>query len=876
MGFMALQTGDKLGPYEVLSAIGAGGMGEVYRARDPRLGRDVAIKISKERFNERFEREARAVAALNHPNICTLYDVGPNYLVMEYVEGASSQGPMELEAALQIARQVADALEAAHDRGIVHRDLKPGNIKVTPEGTVKVLDFGLAKIVTAASGEASQENSPTLSMAATRAGIILGTAAYMAPEQAKGGNVDKRADIWAFGVVLYELLTGKRLFEGEDLTETLAAVVRDKPDLSGAPAAVRRLIEKCLEKDPKKRLRDISGVALLLDATAAPAAAVVAVPAARFAWWPWAVAAAAVAGLAALGFVHFRETPPEGQAVKFLLPAPADTTFTDEYAGFAVSPDGRYVVVTVRSKLAPSLWLRPLDSLAARQLPSTEDANYPTWSPDSRSLVFSAKGKLQRIEITGGAPLTLGETAQSAVTPTGAWNRDGVILFGSAAGLQRVSASGGGVTALTKVTGKESGHGYPQFLADGNRFLYFVASADEKVQGVYASSLRNPEQRKQIVRTSAKAVYVSPRGAYPGYLLWLQGQTLVAQRFNADSLELGGDPVSVAEEIGRNPSNTVRASYWASDAGLLTYFAAPSAAPVQTVWIGRDGKTLGAASPAEVVRSLALAPGGERVALERLEPSQTNWDIWVREFRGGITTRLTFDAAKDALPAWSPDGTQVAFSSPRDGGVLQLYRKPASGAGQEERLTEGGNPKSLLGWSKDGKYLLYREENPGTGRDLMALPLEGDRKPIAVVKTQFEESTGAVSPDGRWVAYSSNDSGHAEIYVQAFPGSGGPAGRWQVSNGSGYDVRWRGDGKELYYETSDGSGMMMAVALQAGPQGIRAEAPRMLFRADFGNGGLRQFDVTPDGQRFLIILSGAAGNATPLTVVSNWQAGLRK
>jgi len=873
---MALKAGDQVGPYEILSPIGAGGMGEVYRARDPRLGRDVAIKVSKDRFSERFDREARAVAALNHPNICTLYDVGPNYLVMEYVDGSSPHGPMPLEEALPIARQVADALEAAHDRGIVHRDLKPANIKVTPESTVKVLDFGLAKMITAASGEAPAENSPTLSMAATRAGIILGTAAYMAPEQAKGGNVDKRADIWAFGVVLYELVTGKRLFEGEDLTETLAAVVRDKPDLSQAPAPVRRLIEKCLEKDPKKRLRDISGVALLLEETAAapPAAAITA---ARSTRWPWVVAVAAVAGLAALAFVHFRETPPGLQPVKFLINAPPDTTYTEMYGGYAVSPDGRYVVVAARGKLARSLWLRPLDSLTARQLAGTEDGNYPTWSPDSRSLAFFAGGKIKRIEITGGAPLTLGETADSQVPPVGAWNRDGVILFGSVSGLQRVSASGGGVTAVTKVTATESGHGYPEFLPDGNRFLYFVASSDQKVQGVFASSLRHPEQRKQIVRTSAKAVYVPPRGAHPGYLLWLQGQTLVAQRFNADSLELTGDPVSVAEEIGRNPTNEIRAAFWASEAGVLTYFAAPSAVASEIAWIGRDGKNLGAASPADVVRSLALAPGAERMALERMEPGQNNRDIWVREFRSGIITRLTFDPAEDGLPVWSPDGKQVAFVSSREGGMFQLYRKPASGAGQEERLTEGGgNPKAVLDWSKDGKYLLYREQNPGTGRDLMALPLEGDRKPIVVVKTQFPENTGALSPDGRWVAYSSNDSGHAEIYVQAFPGSAGPGGRWQVSNGSGYDVRWRGDGKELYYETNDGSEEMMAVALQTGPLGVRAEPPRMLFTAAFATGGLRQFDVTPDGKRFLMILSSGPANDTPLTVVANWQAALRK
>jgi len=877
---MPLTAGDKLGPYEVLELIGKGGMGEVYRAHDPRTGRDVALKVSADRFSERFDREVRAVAALNHPNICSLYDVGPDYLVMELVEGESPQGPLPRETALHYARQIASALEVAHDKGIVHRDLKPGNIKITPEGIVKVLDFGLAKVMPSAASGTPNENSPTISMAATQAGLILGTAAYMAPEQARGLNVDKRADIWAFGVVLYEMLTGQRLFQGEDLTDTLASVVRDKADLSAVPAELRGLLERCLEKDPKKRLRDITGVALLLELGEGPPPVE-----ARTSKWPWAVAAtatAAIAGLAVLAVVHFREAPPASQAVQFALESPEESSFVNQYGGYAASPDGRYVVFTARvnGANAQMLWLRPLDSLVARPLPGTDGGNFPTWSPDSRSLAFFVSGKLKRIEITGGAPLTLGDATESPVSPTGTWNRAGVILFGSTSGLQRVSASGGGTTLLTKIdtAKKESGHGYPQFLPDGNRFLFFADSGDPNARGVYASSLDHPEQRQLIVRTAAKAVYVPPRAPYPGYLLWMQDQTLLAQRFDADLLKLEGDPVSVAEQVGLNPTNPVRAAFWASEAGLLIYFSNPTLPKRPIAWISRDGKQLGQAAPDDNFMTLALAPGATRMAVERADATggQTNRDVWLRDFERGVMTRLTFDPARDSFPVWSPDGKQVAFSSEREGGVSQIYRKDATGAGQEERLTESPNQKFLLDWSKDGKYLLYREVNPGTGRDLMALPLQGDKKPIAVVNTPFQESTGAISPDGRWVAFASNDSGHTELYIQAFPGGGdGTKGRWQVSNGGAYDVKWKGDGKELYYESLDGK--IMAAAIQAGAQEIRAETPRVLFAADFQTTSLHEFDVTPDGQRFLLILSSRTqGRSEHLTVVSNWQAALRK
>jgi len=877
--------GDKRGPYEILDSIGKGGMGEVYRARDTRVGREVAIKISVEQFGERFEREAQAIASLNHPNICTLYDVGPDFLVMELVEGESPKGPLPLETALDYARQIAAALEAAHDRGIVHRDLKPANIKITPQGLVKVLDFGLAKVASpqAKASGASMETSPTFSMAATQAGMVLGTAAYMAPEQARGMIVDKRADIWAFGVVLYEMLTGKRLFQGEDLTDTIAAVVRDKPDLSAAPPEVRRVLERCLEKDPRKRLRDISGVQLLLETTASPTPQMKA-PSGTWTWLPSAIALVAVVAFAAIAFIHFREAAPELQGVTFLMSPPPDSVFTNEYGALAASPDGKYLVFAARGKSGPpSLWLRPVDSLSARALPGTESANFPTWSPDSKSLAFLADNKLKRIEIAGGAPLTLADATNTRVSPTGTWNRDGVILFGNSTGLMRVSASGGGATPLTKVdiNQKETGHGYPQFLPDGNHFIYFVDSSDPNVQGIYGSSLTNPGQRQQIVRTGAKAVYIRPRAAYPGYLLWVQDQTLLAQRFDPDRLVRSGDPVSVAEDIGLNPGTTIRAAFWASEAGLLVYIANPTFGKRPAVWMSRDGKVLGEAGPEDTYLSIALSPDLSRLAMTHADSTSgrsSNVDIWLREFARGIMTRLTFNAADDRYPVWSPDGKQVAFASNREAGIFQIYLKDSSGTGMEERLTDGPTPKTPLDWSKDGKFILYREETASRNRDLLAVRVTGDRKPIPVLTSPFADNTGAISPDSRWIAYSSIESGRNEIYVQAFPGvAGAPKGRWQISTSGGYDVRWRGDGKEIYYQTMDIPGSIMSVTIQTSSEGVRAEAPRALFSADFRVGDLRGFEVTPDGQRFLIALNQRQDRVGQLvTIVTNWQATLRK
>jgi serine/threonine protein kinase/Tol biopolymer transport system component len=872
---MSLTAGTRLGPYEILAPIGTGGMGEVYRARDTKLKRDVALKVLPEAFAEdpermaRFQREAEVLASLNHPNIAQIYGVEGRALVMELVEGESPRGPMPFEEAWKIVSQIADALEFAHERGIVHRDLKPANVKVTPDGVVKLLDFGLAKAFTGqAVASGNPDYSPTLTLGATQFGLILGTAAYMAPEQAKGKTVDKRADIWSFGVVFYELLTGERLFKGEDTADTLAQVLTKETDFNRVPPQVRRLLQRCLEKDPKRRLRDVGDVkALLVTEQTAPAKP-------RRTWFPWAVAALAVASLAVVVLIHFREASPGFEAVQFALEAPPDTTFANPYGGYAPSPDGRYIVFSATAnKGGQSLWLHQLDSLGARPLPGADGGNFPTWSPDSKSLAFYADGKLKRIEINGGAALALSDVAgDEPVTPTGTWNRDGIILFGSAAGVKRVSASGGPTTLLTKVepARKESGHGYPQFLPDGDHFLYFIASDDPNIQGAYASSLRNPSQRRLIFRTDAKAVYVPPRAAYPGYLLWMQDQTLLAQRFDAGSLQLEGDPVSVAEGIGRLTPLPVRAAFWASDAGTLIYFVnAILNRPL--VWMSREGRKLGEAAPADNFQQIALGPGATRLAVTRSGPSsgQNNLDIWVRELDRGVTTRLTSDPARDQNPVWSPDGKWIAFSSNREGGVSQIYRKDASSAGQEERLTDGPGNKYLYDWSRDGRYLLYGQQTGRNSRNnLMAFPLQGDRKSILVVEGVSPQSSASISPDGRWVAYGSQFSGSLEVYVQAFPAVGAPQGRTQISIAGGSSPKWKGDGRELYYRAGD---RLMAATIQAFPQGVRTEAPHELF-----NPGSRwAYDVTPDGRRFLLMLSPMDQQAQKLVVVSRWQSGLR-
>ena len=867
-----MAVGDRLGPYQILAPLGAGGMGEVYRARDTKLDRDVAIKVlpdsvaqSAERL-ARLEREAKVLASLNHPNIAQIYGVEDLSIVMELVEGETLAGPLKLETALDYARQIASALEAAHDKGIVHRDLKPANIKVTPQGVIKVLDFGLAAVALG-SGQSTGDpaNSPTLTMGATQLGMILGTAAYMSPEQAKGKTVDKRADIWSFGVVLYELLTGARLFAGEDVSETLAQVLTKQPDLDRVPAPAKRLIQACLEKDPRQRLRDI-GDAQRLVAEDTPSSA--APPREGGRSWLW-IAATAFSSVVALAvaLVHFRETPPQSAAVRFQIPLPAI-----DGAPF-LSPDGRRIAfVGSTNDKQGQIWIRSLDSLEARALAGTRAANNDLfWSPDSRFVGFWSDGKLKKVEATGGPPQTICSTAGFGGA---VWNRDGTIIFsgGQFEGLVLVSQAGGTPTRLLHQNPNAAGR-YPSLLPDGKHILYLVPTPSSDDSGVFVSAV-DGSGAKRLLNASSRAIYAPPAASgVPGHLLFVRDGTLMAQPLDAASFDPVGEAVPVAEQIG-GPIPQVWFS--ASANGALAYRTGAGGTSAQLRWFDRAGRPTGTLGPPGTYNDVALSPDGKRVAVTRSDGAEL--DIWILDVARNVPSRFTFDPALDWDPVWSPDGSRLAFASRRGppGGVDHLYWKDATGAANEELVSKSDLSQRPKDWSPDGKLILFMQNN-----GLWVLPVGAgeDRKPVPYLQSAYAQSQGQFSPGvagPRWVAYTSNESGQSQIYVQSFPVG---AGKFQVSTGGGVQPRWRRDGKELFYVSLDRK--LMAVTVNTTPK-FEAGVPQELFQTQLrGSGGFTnvfRYDVTADGQRFLIDsdIDGAEIASRPINVVLNWQAGLRK
>jgi serine/threonine protein kinase len=893
-------------------------MGEVYRATDTTLGRAVAIKVLPKAFAQdverlaRFEREAKALAALNHPHIAQIYGLetssGVPAIVMELVEGEDlsqriARGPIPLDEALPAAKQIAEALEAAHEQGIIHRDLKPANIKITPNGDVKILDFGLAKLndSNVPNGPDALSMSPTIMSPTmmTGVGMLLGTAAYMSPEQAKGRAADKRSDIWAFGCVLYEMLTGRRAFEGDDVSDTLAAVLRGEPDWIALPADMpshlRAIIKTCLVKDRRARIPDISTVRFLIDgsaalATLAPATTDPVADAARSKRTrrhlrASQVVAALLALTTAAGAAAWwtASRPSRPSVTRFFVYAPDNSTFvTSSRSGTSVivSPDGSKLAFTSRDASGKVLlWVRRIDSLTAQALPSTDGAAFPFWSPDSRFIAYFAQQKLLKIAASGGPPQALCATEGIR---GGTWSPDGTIVYNAGPGktLSRVSSAGGQPSVFMRLTKDQIGYAFPWFLPDGRHFLFYVYASSNEVAGVYVSSLDAAGESTRITGADSSAVYDS----HSGHLLFVRQGTLLAQPFDPITLALTGESVPIAERVETGVAQGL-AAFSVSTNGILAYgVGAGSAEGQQASWFDRQGKQLEAVGPAVNYRGLDLAPDGTRLAGHRHDGN--GGDIWVTDLSRSTTSRFTFDASQEnSAPIWSPDGTRIVYASFRSG-KSGLYQKPSNGAGTEERLLESDATVAPTSWSPDGRSIIYEVLDPKTLNDLWVLPLSDDRNPFPLLHTPFAETHGQISPDGKWLVYYSNETGRNEVYVQAFPGG---AGKWQISTNGGVIPRWRRDGRELFYMSQLSGGKMMAVDIRSSGSTFEAGSPKELFDSLFiglphtgilpGAAPYHAFAVSADGQRFLIPhppSSDGAGTTMPIAVVTNWAAGLEK
>ncbi len=808
-----VEAGSQLGPYIIRGLLGEGGMGQVFRATDTRLGRSVAIKVLKE-WTGRFEKESRAIAALNHPNICTLHDVGPNYLVMELVEGETlaarlKRGRLRIEQALQVGAQIADALAAAHAQGIVHRDLKPANVMLTKTG-LKVLDFGLAK----STADPSQSIQ----------GVVMGTPAYMAPEQFEGGGADSRTDIYALGLILQEMLTGGN----SDVWE-------------GVPPTLERTVKRCIENDPDERWQSARDLQWELESRAVTAAPNP--PSSRRATLFVSIGLVSLLA-AALAYLYFGEhspRPPLALAT-ISLPEKSRPVF------LAVSPDGRYIAVVLVRNGRQQIWLRPLDSLELTPLPGTDGAINPFWSPDSRFIAFFADAKLRKIERSGGPVQTL---CDALAVVGGAWNRNGDILLGALWKVQRVSANGG--TASDIPGHLDVTELYPVFLPDGRHYIATRNSVNDPAQrGLFLASLDSPEARQILPDISRAEIIDSPAAGRAGAVLFTRSGNLMALPFDMKRLRAVDDPVPVAQGIAAINGYPLFA---ASADGTLLYISGQQS-NWQFVWRDRDGRPLGSYPNAGGV--VMISPDGKKLAFDYAS------ETYVMELARGVATRLTF-GPENTNPAWSPDGRYIAYDKVGVG----LHRKLASGAGEEELLVASKNLAVPKSWSPDGNILVFAQINPGTGADLMAVPLNGDRKPFPIVQTNATEDQGQFSPDGHWLAYTSNESGQAEVYVIPFPPT--PGTKWLVSRGGGAQPRWRRDGKELFYISADSQ--MMSVEVSTRPT-FKSGTPHPLFQSDIVDTGIRtgpiSWDLAPDGKRFLIITPNSSETST-VTILLNWR-----
>ena len=872
--------GQTLLHYRITEKLGAGGMGEVWRATDMRLGRDVAIKVLPEAFARdpervaRFEREARVLASLNHPNIAAIHGFEQagerHFLVLEYVPGPTlaemiAGGPLEIDEALRLSRQIAEALEEAHDKAVVHRDLKPANVKVTPEGKVKVLDFGLAKALAGDPGDPSQ--SATLTVAATRAGVIMGTAAYMSPEQARGQRLDRRTDIWAFGCVLYEMLSGRRAFGGENITDIIAAIVTREPDwskLPGAtPAGVHRLLRRCLEKDPKDRLRDIGDSPILTEtpAVVAPPPVTVRQSRPRFAALGATALLAALAAAAGVWLITRRPPSPAPPLMRFAVNLPTGEGLSGSASGhlFALSPDGARVAYVVQRGGVSHIYLRPIDQLEAKPIPGTDGGVSPFFSPDGQWLAFSQQARLKKVALSGGAPVTLGI---GRLAGGGAWGPDDTIIFNDVigAGLMRIPASGGIAQSLTTPAKGEIHHRWPEFLPGGKALLFgSMTGGGPETGAVFLQSLETG-QRRLLIPGVTQARY-----AASGHLMFLRAGSLFAAPFDLARLEITGPAVPVLDRVGLTFVGDA-AHFALSDTGTLVYAPGSGLRSRRLTWVDRRGSPTVLPAPPRTYTQAKVSPDGQRLALLIRDD---NPDIWVYQVARGTLTRLTVEGGEDETPAWSPDGKTVAYSSSRPGQPRSIFARPADGGGAEERLWSGDHHVHLTAWSPDGKTIAYQESHPDTGWDLWVLPLEGDRKARPFLRTQFDERDAVFSPDGRWLAYGSTESGRSEVYVQAFPEApSGPGAKTPISADGGGEPLWARNGRELFYRNGD---KVMAVPVTPGSS-FAAGAPRPLFEGQYDP----WWHTAPDGQRFLMIGREQESGVNQLHFVLNWFDELRR
>jgi Tol biopolymer transport system component/predicted Ser/Thr protein kinase len=827
-------------------------MGEVYKARDTRLDRIVAVKVSQAQFSERFEREARAVASLNHSSICQLYDVGPDYLVMEYIEGTPLKGPLPLDQALRCAAQICDALDAAHGKGITHRDLKPANILLTKSG-IKLLDFGLAKIGPAA----TPTSESTLTMALTGKNEIVGTLYYMSPEQlqsqATGEEIDGRSDIFSFGIVLYEMLTGKRAFAGASPASVIAAIMeRPAPSIADiAPPALDRVLKKCLAKNRDARWQTARDLKDELDWIATASGETPTAPNRVAVRRP--LTGTIASGVLALGlagalwnWAPWRQRSADAPMSQFAILPPEKASFSDN---LAISPDGRQIVFAANTGQNASLWLRPLDSLTARPLPGTEDAVEPFWSPDSRSIGFFARGKLKKIDLAGGPAQIL---ADASLPRGGTWNPSGVMVFRPRIGaLYSMPANGGEATPLAHLDRLYPRT--PSFLPDGRHFLF---SADGDQNDVYVGSLDSKDV-KQVLHRGLAIGYSAP-----GYLLFSRESALMAQAFDAGNLSTSGEPFVIAENAGAASVSANR----------TLVFTPPIANQTHLVWVDRSGKQISEAAPPGDYSDVALSPDGKHVAFNGSDFA--GFKVWLRDLERGITSRFTFSSHIANIPVWSPSGDTVAFATSEGGGGLLNVGQRRSNMIDSESVLLQLDALPLMfptDWSSDGRYFTYFRTGAKTQLDQWALPMFGDHKPFPYANSPSNESQGQFSPDGKWMAYVSNQSGIDEIYVASFPARGGLR---LVSTGGGDRPRWRRDGRELFYAAPDRK--LMAVSVKTGST-FEAGTPHALFeiKVPISQRNRQIYSVSADGQRFLLTAP-LETPPEPLTLIQNWTAGLKK